>query len=271
MNYIRKLNQPRIFCECDGAVESTTTRHSGAAHVNGERETALPAALRRSLLLRMFSVQKRNRPGAGCANFVAQHRRNHDPNNRTVTVQWDIQSGFFEQLVFGGRAFAHTNRESGAKRAAFKVRNFDRFNNILITVDCRVLLATNLGAQPVSLLHQCAVYLQHTSKLQSKIGMLMLLAMWMAHCPPAVNVFLNVPGAMAFLTAQTSASEYDNNEELLQVTIIILSFFPFHFRYIYLLKKSMCLQRKKSFKVIIYILYIINAVGIIKKFIILFP
>nr|CAI5832485.1 unnamed protein product [Callosobruchus analis] len=80
----------------------------------------------------------------------------------------------------------------------------------------RVLLATNLGAQPVSLLHQCAIFLQHTSKLQAKIGILMLLANWMAHCPPAVKVFLNVPGAMAFLTAQTSASEYDNNEELLQ-------------------------------------------------------
>lgn len=40
--------------------------------------------------------------------------------------------------------------------------------------------------------------------------------MWLSHCPPAVQVFLNVPGAMAFLTAQTSANEYDNNEELLQ-------------------------------------------------------
>ncbi|XP_018563600.1 general vesicular transport factor p115 [Anoplophora glabripennis] len=80
----------------------------------------------------------------------------------------------------------------------------------------RVLLATNLGAQPVSLLHQCAVFLQHTSKLQAKLGILMLLANWMAHCPQAVKIFLNVPGAMAFLTAQTSASEYDNNEELLQ-------------------------------------------------------
>lgn len=83
----------------------------------------------------------------------------------------------------------------------------------------RVLLATNLGAQPVSLLHQCAVFLQHTSKLQAKLGILMLLANWMAHCPQAVKIFLNVPGAMAFLTAQTSASEYDNNEELLQVCI----------------------------------------------------
>lgn len=80
----------------------------------------------------------------------------------------------------------------------------------------RVLLATTAGAQPVSLLHQCAIYLQQTGKLQAKIGLLMLLAMWMSHCPQAVHIFLNVPGAMAFLTAQTSANEYDNNEELLQ-------------------------------------------------------
>lgn len=34
----------------------------------------------------------------------------------------------------------------------------------------RVLLATNLGAQPVTLLSQCGVFLQHTSKLQAKLG-----------------------------------------------------------------------------------------------------
>ncbi|KRT81379.1 hypothetical protein AMK59_6187 [Oryctes borbonicus] len=80
----------------------------------------------------------------------------------------------------------------------------------------RVLIATNIGVQPVSLLHQCATYTQQASKLQAKLGILMLLSMWLSHCPPAVQVFLNVPGAMAFLTAQTSANEYDNNEELLQ-------------------------------------------------------
>lgn len=80
----------------------------------------------------------------------------------------------------------------------------------------RVLLATNIGAQPVTLLSQCAVYLQQTSKLQAKLGILMLLSMWMAHCPAAVKIFLNVPGAMAFLTAQTSATEFDSNAELLQ-------------------------------------------------------
>nr|XP_023018597.1 general vesicular transport factor p115 [Leptinotarsa decemlineata] len=80
----------------------------------------------------------------------------------------------------------------------------------------RVLLATNLGAQPVSLLHQCGVFLQHTSNLQAKIGILMLIANWMAYSPQAVKVLLNVSGAMAYLTAQASASEYDNNEEILQ-------------------------------------------------------
>ncbi|XP_019758753.2 general vesicular transport factor p115 isoform X1 [Dendroctonus ponderosae] len=80
----------------------------------------------------------------------------------------------------------------------------------------RVLLATNLGAQPVTLLSQCGVFLQHTSKLQAKLGILMLVSMWLAHCPAAVKIFVNVPGVMAFLTAQTSASEFDNNAELLQ-------------------------------------------------------
>ncbi|XP_045475896.1 general vesicular transport factor p115 [Harmonia axyridis] len=80
----------------------------------------------------------------------------------------------------------------------------------------RVMIATNLGAQAIGLLHQSIMYLQQSNKLQSKIGILMLLAMWLAQCQQAVQIFLNVSGAMAFLTAQTSASEYDNNEELLQ-------------------------------------------------------
>ncbi|KAL3272783.1 hypothetical protein HHI36_014243 [Cryptolaemus montrouzieri] len=80
----------------------------------------------------------------------------------------------------------------------------------------RVMIATNLGAQAVGLLHQSMMHLQQGNRLQSKIGILMLLAMWLAQCQQAVQVFLNIPGAMAFLTAQTSASECDNNEELLQ-------------------------------------------------------
>lgn len=80
----------------------------------------------------------------------------------------------------------------------------------------RVLLATNVTSQPVQLLHQITSLLQDTLKLQAKIGILVLLATWMAQCPAAVKVFLNVPGSMAFLIAQTSANEHDDNEELLQ-------------------------------------------------------
>ncbi|XP_044737820.1 general vesicular transport factor p115 [Chrysoperla carnea] len=80
----------------------------------------------------------------------------------------------------------------------------------------RVLLATNLGTQPISLLHQCATMLQEGNKLKAKVGILILLATWMANCPVAVKTFLNVPGSMAFLTAQTSANEHDVNEDLLQ-------------------------------------------------------
>lgn len=36
----------------------------------------------------------------------------------------------------------------------------------------RVLLATNIGSSPVSLLHQCTVLLQQSTKLQSKVSAL---------------------------------------------------------------------------------------------------
>ncbi|XP_017782700.1 PREDICTED: general vesicular transport factor p115 [Nicrophorus vespilloides] len=79
-----------------------------------------------------------------------------------------------------------------------------------------VLLAPNIGAQPVTLIHQMTTHLQQTLKFQAKISILMLLAMWMSHNQQAVQMFLSVPGSVAFLTAQTSADECDNNEELLQ-------------------------------------------------------
>ncbi|EFA08682.1 general vesicular transport factor p115 [Tribolium castaneum] len=124
--------------------------------------------------------------------------------NSTLTTGQLLCGGLFSadslSCWFSSVALSHTLIENPAQREQL----------------LRVLLATNLGSQPVSLLHQCAVFLQQTTKLQAKIGILMLLAMWMSHCPQAVQVFLNVPGAMAFLTAQTSASEFDNNEEILQ-------------------------------------------------------
>lgn len=122
----------------------------------------------------------------------------------TVTTGQLLCGGLFSNdslsSWFAAVALSHTLIENPAQR-----------ENLL-----RVLLATNLSGQPVTLLHQCAAFLQQTSKLQAKIGTLMLLAMWMSHCQAAVQIFLGVPGAMAFLTAQTSASEFDNNEEILQ-------------------------------------------------------
>lgn len=80
----------------------------------------------------------------------------------------------------------------------------------------RVLIATTLGSPPVTLMQQCTNFLQQGNKLQSKIGLLMLLATWMAHCPAAIKMFINVPGGMAYLIAQTSANEHDENEEVVQ-------------------------------------------------------
>lgn len=79
----------------------------------------------------------------------------------------------------------------------------------------RVLLAT--GPEPVSLLQQCTSLLQMSNyKLQSKLGILMLLCTWLHDCPAAVKVFLNTPNTTAYLISQISANEHDDNEYLVQ-------------------------------------------------------
>lgn len=81
----------------------------------------------------------------------------------------------------------------------------------------RVLLASPRGGNPITLLEQCTNLLQQDSyKLQSKVGLLMFLSMWLAHCPNAVKTFLSTSGTMAYLTAQISANEHDENEYLIQ-------------------------------------------------------
>lgn len=80
----------------------------------------------------------------------------------------------------------------------------------------RVALATALGANPVSLLHQCCTILQQSNNVQSKVGILMLLAMWLSHCPLAVRELLSTPSSIPYLTAQVGASEHQEHEELLQ-------------------------------------------------------
>lgn len=160
-----------------------------------------PFALRCAVLYCFECFLYKNEIGQ---DLVVQTLLPSSTGNTTVTAGQLLCSGLFSNDSlsnwFSAVALSHCLIENPAQKEQL----------------LRVLLATNLGAQPVTLLNQCGVFLQHTSKLQAKLGILMLLSMWMAHCPAAVKIFLNVPGAMAFLTAQTSASEFDNNEELLQ-------------------------------------------------------
>ncbi|KAM3959650.1 general vesicular transport factor p115 [Aphomia sociella] len=93
----------------------------------------------------------------------------------------------------------------------------------------RVLLATNIGSSPVSLLHQCTLLLQQTTKLQSKVALLMLLSQWMSYCPPAVSAFLKVPGGVGYLVNQTCSNEHDDNEYLLQGLSAFLLAICIHF------------------------------------------
>lgn len=81
----------------------------------------------------------------------------------------------------------------------------------------RVLLATSVGSAPVSLLQQSIILLQQGNyKIQSKIGLLMLLSTWISHCKLAVGAFLSAPGSISYLIAQISANEHDENEYLVQ-------------------------------------------------------
>lgn len=85
----------------------------------------------------------------------------------------------------------------------------------------RVLLATS--SQQISLLQQCTTLLQQNNyKLQSKIGILMLLSTWLYECPAAVKTFLNTPNTIAYLIAQISANEHDDNELLVQALCAVL-------------------------------------------------
>ncbi|XP_063706465.1 general vesicular transport factor p115 [Culicoides brevitarsis] len=81
----------------------------------------------------------------------------------------------------------------------------------------RVLLATSPDSAPVSLLTQCTTLLQQpTCKPQSKIGLLMLLSVWLSNTQVVVKSFLNSQGSIAFLIAQICANEHDENEYLIQ-------------------------------------------------------
>lgn len=80
----------------------------------------------------------------------------------------------------------------------------------------RVMLAANPDNPPVTLLYQVTLLLQLNGKVQSKLGLLMLLCTWLSHCVVAVKQFLSIPTSIPYLIAQAGSNERDDNEELVQ-------------------------------------------------------
>ncbi|XP_027710434.1 general vesicular transport factor p115 isoform X1 [Vombatus ursinus] len=86
----------------------------------------------------------------------------------------------------------------------------------------RVQLATSIGNPPVSLLQQCTNILsqgdkidRRGSKVQTRVGLLMLLCTWLSNCPIAVTHFLHNSANIPFLTAQI-AENLGEEEQLVQ-------------------------------------------------------
>lgn len=80
----------------------------------------------------------------------------------------------------------------------------------------RVQLATSLGNPPISLIQQCTNILGQGAKLQTRVGLLQLLAHWLAYCPIAVTHFLHNSANVPYLISQVSASEGDELELIVQ-------------------------------------------------------
>ncbi|XP_038614904.1 general vesicular transport factor p115 isoform X4 [Tachyglossus aculeatus] len=79
----------------------------------------------------------------------------------------------------------------------------------------RVQLATNIGNPPVTLLQQCTNILSQGSKVQTRVGLLMLLCTWLSNCPIAVTHFLHNTANIPFLTGQI-AENLGEEEQLVQ-------------------------------------------------------
>ncbi|KAL0127013.1 hypothetical protein PUN28_005389 [Cardiocondyla obscurior] len=81
----------------------------------------------------------------------------------------------------------------------------------------RVLLATNIGKPPVTLMQQCVMLLQQGNKTQCKLGLLILLCRWISYCPLAVKSFLAIESSVAYLMALLSSQE--NNDDLQEILL----------------------------------------------------
>uniref|UniRef100_A0A2L2YBC6 Putative er-golgi vesicle-tethering protein n=1 Tax=Parasteatoda tepidariorum TaxID=114398 RepID=A0A2L2YBC6_PARTP len=80
----------------------------------------------------------------------------------------------------------------------------------------RVQLATSMGNPAVSLMNQCVLMLQQGGKLQTRLGLLMLMSTWLANCTVSVMQFLSIPTNIPFLTSQVNLTEGDEHEDLVQ-------------------------------------------------------
>ncbi|XP_076327390.1 general vesicular transport factor p115 isoform X1 [Tachypleus tridentatus] len=80
----------------------------------------------------------------------------------------------------------------------------------------RVQLATSVGNPPISLMKQCTTILQQGGKVQTRLGLLMLLSTWLAHSTQAVSHFLSIPTNIPYLTSQVGLAEGDEHEDLVQ-------------------------------------------------------
>lgn len=80
----------------------------------------------------------------------------------------------------------------------------------------RVQLVTRVGGSPIFLMQQLTSMLLQGGKVQTRIGLLMLLSTWLANCPLAVTHFLNVPTNVPYLISQVVLTEGDELEVLVQ-------------------------------------------------------
>ncbi|XP_035281668.1 general vesicular transport factor p115 isoform X2 [Anguilla anguilla] len=86
----------------------------------------------------------------------------------------------------------------------------------------RVQLATSAGTPPISLLQQCTNILsqgdkieRRGSKVQTRVGLLILLCSWISSCPIAVTHFLHNHQNVSYLTGQISENQGED-ERLVQ-------------------------------------------------------
>uniref|UniRef100_A0A8C5SEE3 General vesicular transport factor p115 n=1 Tax=Laticauda laticaudata TaxID=8630 RepID=A0A8C5SEE3_LATLA len=87
----------------------------------------------------------------------------------------------------------------------------------------RVQLATSIGNPPVSLLQQCTNILSQGSKVQTRVGLLMLLCTWLSNCPIAVTHFLHNSANIPFIHIKEKIhSSRAENHKVQHLLIVIV-------------------------------------------------